>query len=52
MSTDIRLSKTQISKIIQSGEFLDRPLGPLLNTGLSLIKNMIRPLVKSVSIPL
>ena len=50
MSTDIRLSKTQISKII--GEFLDRPLGPLLNAGLSLIKNMIRPLVKSVSIPL
>ena len=52
MSTDIRLSKTQISKTIQSGGFLDRPLGPLLNTGLLLIKNVIRPLVKSVSMPL
>ena len=28
------LSKTQLSKMIQSGGFLDRSLGPLLKTGL------------------
>ena len=51
-STDIKLSKTQISKIIQSGAFLGRLLGPLLKTGLPLIKNVIKPSVKSVLIPL
>ena len=35
-----------------SGGFLGRLLGPLLNTGLQLIKNVIKPLAKSVSIPL
>ena len=34
---DIKLSKTQLSKIIQSGGFLGRLLGPLLKTGLPLI---------------
>ena len=29
-STYIKLSKTQLSKTIQSGGFLGRPLGPLL----------------------
>ena len=47
-STDIKLSKTQISKMIQSGGFL----GPLLKTGLLLIRNVIKPLAKSVLIPL
>ena len=51
-SADIKLSKTQISKIIQSGGFLGRLLGPLLKTGLPLIKNVIKPLAKSVLIPL
>ena len=51
-SIDIKLSKTQLSKIIQSGGFLGRLLGPLLKTGLPLIKNVIKPLVKSVLIPL
>ena len=51
-STDIKLSKTQISKRIQSGWFLGRLLGPLLKTGLPLIKNVIKPLAKSVLIPL
>ena len=37
-STDIKLSKTQLSNVIQSGRFLGRLLGPLLNTGLPLIK--------------
>ena len=49
---DIKLSKTQLSKIIQSGGFLSRLLGPLLKTGLPLIKNVIKPLAKSVLIPL
>ena len=43
MSTDIKLPKTQISKIIQSGGFLGKLLGPLLKTGLPLIKNVIKP---------
>ena len=51
-STDIKLSKTQLSKMIQSRGFLGRLLGPLLKTGLPLIKNVIKPLVKSVLIPL
>ena len=52
MATDIKLSKAQISKIIQSGGFLGKLLGPLLKTGLPLIKNVIKPLAKSVLIPL
>ena len=42
--TDIKLSKTQISKI---GGFLGRLLGPLLRTGLPLIRNVIKPLTIS-----
>ena len=49
---DIKLLKTQLSKMIQSGGFLGRLLGPLLKTGLPLIKNVIKPLAKSVLIPL
>ena len=37
-STDIKLSKTQLSKMIQAGGFLGRLRGPLLKTGLPLIK--------------
>ena len=51
-STDIKLSKTQLSKMIQSGEFLGRLLGPLLRTGLPLMNNVIKPLAKSVLVPL
>ena len=36
--------------MIQSGEFLGRLLSPLLKTGLSLTKNVIKPLAKSVLI--
>ena len=39
LSTDIKLSNTQLSKMIQSRGFLGRLLGPLLKTGLPLIKN-------------
>ena len=38
--------------MIQSGGFLGRLLGPLLKTGLPLMKNLIQPLAKSVLIPL
>ena len=38
--------------MVQSGGFLGRLLGSLLKTGLSLIKNVIKPLAKSVLIPL
>ena len=51
-STDIKLSKTQTSKMIQLGEFLGRLLGPLLKTGLPLMKNVIKALAKGVLIPL
>ena len=51
-STDINLSKTQLSKMMQSGGFLGRLLGPLLRTGLPLMKNVIKPLAKSVLVPL
>ena len=49
---DIKLSKTQLSKMIQSGGFLGRLLGSLRKTGLPLISNVIQPLPKSVLIPL
>ena len=52
MSTDLKFSKAQISKIIRSGGFFGRLLGPLLKTELPLIKNVINPLAKSVLIPL
>ena len=52
LSADIKLSKTQLSKMIQSGGFLGRLLGPLLKTGLPLIENVIKPIAKSVLIPL
>ena len=52
LSTDIKLSKTQLSKMIQSGGFFGKPLGPLLRTGLPLIKSVIKPLAKSVLVPL
>ena len=51
-SANIKLSKTQLSNMIQSGGFLGRLLGPLLKNGLPLISNVIKPLAKSVLIPL
>ena len=51
-STDVKLSKTQLSKAIQSGGLLGRLLGSFLKTGLPLMKNVIKALAKSVSIPL
>ena len=51
-SADIKLSKTQLSKITQLGGFLSRSLALLLKTGLPLIKNVIKPLAKIFLIPL
>ena len=44
MSTDIKLIKSQISNIIQSGGFLVKLFGPLLKPGLPLLKSVIKPL--------
>ena len=51
-SANIKLSKTQLHKIVQSGACLGRLLRPLLKTGLPLIRNVFKPLAKSVLIPL
>ena len=48
MSTDIKLSKAQISKIIQSGGFsgslLSKLAGPLMKVAVPLAKNILAPL--------
>ena len=49
---DVKFSKAQLSKMIQSVGFLGKLLGPLLKTGLPLMKTVITPLAKSVLIPL
>ena len=51
-SFNIKLSKTESSKIIQSDGFHGRLLASLLKSGLSLMKNVIQPSAKSVLIPL
>ena len=37
---------------MQSGGFLGRHLGPLLKTGLPLVKNVIKPLSTRILVPL
>ena len=49
-SANIKLSKTQLHKIVQSGRSLGKLQGPLLKTALPLIKNVLKPLAKSVLI--
>ena len=48
MSTDLKLSKAQISKIVQSGGFLGSLLselaGPLMKVAIPLAKNVLAPL--------
>ena len=51
-SVDIKFSKAQLSKMIPSGGFLGKLLGPLSKTGSTLMKSVITPLAKSVLIPL
>ena len=47
MATDIKLSKAQIKKIIQSGGFLGKLLGklagPLMKVAMPLAKNVLAP---------
>ena len=47
-ATDIKLTKSQIKKIIQSGGFLDKLLsklaGPLMKVAMPLAKNVLTPL--------
>ena len=49
---NIKPSKTHLQQIGQSGGFLGKLLGPLLKTGLPLMKNLLKLLAKSVLIPL
>ena len=51
-SVNIKLSKTQISKIAQSGGSFYRFLGPLIKNNLSLMKNVLKPLSRRILIPL
>ena len=51
LSANIKLSKTQLHKIGQSRGFLGRVLGQLPKTGFPLIRNVLKPLAKSVLIP-
>ena len=51
-SANIKLSKTQLHKMGQSGEFLSRFKKPLLKTDFLLMKNVLKKIAKSVLIPL
>ena len=51
-SPNIRLSEIHLHKIRQSGGSLGRLFGPLLKTRLPLMKNVLKPLPKSVLIAL
>ena len=48
MATDLKLSRAQISKIIQSGGFvgslLSKLAGPLMKVAIPLAKNILAPL--------
>ena len=48
LSANIKPSKAELFKIIQSGGFLGSFLGLLLKTGLLLLKNVLQTLAKSV----
>ena len=53
MSTDLKLSKAQISKIFQSGGFLgslfSKLAGPLMKVAIPLAKNVLAPLGVTVA---
>ena len=50
LSANIKLSKTELHKILKSGEFLGGILGQLLKIGVHLIGNVFKLLAKSVLI--
>ena len=47
-SANIKLLKTHLHEIGQSAGFLGRLIGPLLKSGLSVMKNVHEPLAKYV----
>ena len=51
-SANIKLSKTQLHKMGQSGEFLGRFQRTLLKTDFPFMKNVLKTLARSVLIPL
>ena len=51
-STNMKLSKTQLSKKVQLGGFLGKLFGSLVKTALPFIKNMLKPPAKSILISL
>ena len=51
-TTYIKISKTQLYKIKQSGAFLGKIHGSLLKTSFSLMKNVLKLLAKCLLIPL
>ena len=55
LATDIKLSKAQIKKLIQSGGFLGKLLsklaGPLMKVAMPLVKNVLAPLGLTAAMP-
>ena len=54
-TVNAKISDSQLNKLksaVKNNGFLGKLLGPLLKTGLPLIKNVIKPLAESVLIPL
>ena len=47
-SAHIKLSKSQLSKMVQLGGLLDKLLGQLIKTGLPLMKNVLKPWTKQI----
>ena len=47
-SAHIKLSKSQLSKMVQLGGLLERLLGQLIKTGLPLMKNVLKPWTKQI----
>ena len=52
LAANIKLSRTQLSEIVHSGEFFGRFLGTLRKPSLPLTKNVLKPLAKSILITL
>ena len=52
LSANIKSSKSQLSKIVQSVRFLGSLLESLLKTEMLLMKNVLKPLAKSFLVPL
>ena len=47
-SANVKFSKTQLSKMVKLARFLGRFLGLLIKTGLPSIRNVLKPLAKSL----